>query len=390
MAVGRPDIQALPRTLEQVKAEILRRGGRLNPLEHILAEDAREAAAALNSLDGDHWAAVWSAIGLRHEARGDALQREGADARLVQEAFFAAYANCRTGRYPVASTAGKSAAQQHALRCYRKACAYFSPPQQEIAIAFDGAVFHGYLRVPAAPARPPVVMHWGGVDGWKEDRRRNAELLLQRGIASFAIDMPGTGDNPLRYADPRAVQTFSAALDVLRSLPGIDGSRVGVWGGSFGGYWAARLAHAQAGRLRAAVIQGGNVHFGFQRQWLEPALTQTASNYLLGPASLLEARSWVLGVSTLEEVLAIAPQLSLLDLGLLDGPCAPLLAVNGKLDDQAPIADVYLLLEHGAAKTARVYPQGGHMGRARGESDAPIAALIADWLRRRLEESPAS
>ena len=123
------------------------------------------------------------------------------------------------------------------------------------------------------------------------------------------------------------------------------------------------------------------MHFGFQREWLEPALTRTASTYLLGPASLLDARSWVLGAHSLEEVLDLAPRLSLKDQGLLDGPCAPLLAVNGKRDDQAPIADVHILLEHGAPKTARVYPDGGHMGRTPGMKEDAIAALIAQWLR---------
>jgi hypothetical protein len=47
-----------------------------------------------------------------------------------------------------------------------------------------------------------------------------------------------------------------------------------------------------------------------------------------------------------------------------------LLAVNGKLDDQAPIEDVYLLLEHGNPKEARVYPEG-----LQGEQ-IPLAARI--------------
>jgi dipeptidyl aminopeptidase/acylaminoacyl peptidase len=164
----------------------------------------------------------------------------------------------------------------------------------------------------------------------------------------------------------------------------VDGSRIGVWGGSFGGYWAAKLAFVEAGRLKAAVNQGGGIHYGFQREWLETALTKTASTYLLGPASLLDARSWVLGAKNLEELLAIAPSLSLKTQGLLDRPSAPLLSVNGKKDDQQPIADVYLLAEHGNPKEARVYPEGGHMGRSKDVSDEQVAELIAGWLKMRL------
>ncbi len=368
------------RTLEQVKAEILRRAGRLNPLEAVSVADGKAAAAALQSLDRDHWAAVWCAIGLRHESEGDRLLAGGADPQRVADAYTLAYANCRTGRYPVASTPGKQQAHQHALRNFRKAARYFDPHLQVLEIPFDSGALTAYLQIPAGATRPPVVMHWGGVDGWKEDRQRNSAVLHRHGLATLTIDMPGAGDNPLRYLDAGAERTFSAAIDHLQQRSDVDGARIGVWGGSFGGYWAAKLAHVEVARIKAAVTQGGNVHHGFQRAWLEPALTRTASNYLLGPSSLLDARSWVMGVSTLEEVLARAPALSLQDQGLLDGPSAPLLAVNGKRDDQAPIEDVYLLLEHGQPKSARVYPEGGHMGRTPGMKDSVIADGIAGWL----------
>ena len=69
----------------------------------------------------------------------------------------------------------------------------------------------------------------------------------------------------------------------------------------------------------------------------------------------------------MEEFLEVAPRFSLKTMGLLDKPSAPLLGVNGKLDDQAPVADIYLLLEHGNPKSARIYPDGHHMGRTPGQ-----------------------
>jgi esterase FrsA len=253
-----------------------------------------------------------------------------------------------------------------------------------VEIPFESSKVVGYLQVPRGIDRPPVVMHWGGVDGWKEDRNRNSRALHRAGIATFTMDMPGTGENPLRYAEPGAERTFSAAIDYLATREDIDGSRLGVWGGSFGGYWAAKLAFVEARRIRAAVNQGGGVHHGFQENWLRPALTRTASQYLLGPASLLDARAYVMGVTTLDALLEIAPTLSLKQQGWLERESAPLLAVNGKKDDQQPIEDVYILLEHGNPKEARVFPEGGHMGRSPGVSDAQIADLIVAWLKSRL------
>jgi hypothetical protein len=66
--------------------------------------------------------------------------------------------------------------------------------------------------------------------------------------------------------------------------------------------------------------------------------------------------------------------LSLLDQGLLDQPCAPLLLVNGKEDRQCPIEDVHLLIEHGSPKSVRLFP-GGHMGHT-----PRTVPTIIEWL----------
>ena len=99
--------------------------------------------------------------------------------------------------------------------------------------------------------KPPVVLHWGGVDGWKEDRLRIAKAIMEQGLASLTIDMPGSGENPVLYGDPSAERTFLTWLDYLPQRGEIDGGSVGVWGGSFGAYWAARLAYTAADASRA-------------------------------------------------------------------------------------------------------------------------------------------
>ena len=76
-----------------------------------------------------------------------------------------------------------------------------------------------------------------------------------------------------------------------------------------------------------------------------------------------------MGTESLEEFLEAAPRFSLKTHGLLDKPSAPILGLNGKLDDQAPVDDIYLLMEHGNPKSARIYrmaPYGPHARRARG------------------------
>jgi dienelactone hydrolase len=372
------------RSLDEVKAEFMRRAGRLNPFEEIRREDAERVMNALISLDGDHWAAEWSRIGLGYEAEGDARAKAGAPGVELKELYMHAFDACRVGRYPTPNSPGKLEAYKHSLRMFRKAAKYFDPPLEIVELPFDGNKLTGYLQRPPGVPTPPVVLHWGGVDGWKEDRLRIAKSIMDAGLASLTIDMPGSGENPVLYRDPSAERTFLTWLDHLPARSDIDGQRIAVWGGSFGAYWAARLAFVAAHRLRGAVFHGGNIHYGFQREWLIPAFTTGGATYLFGAQSLLDARGRAMGTKTLEEFLDVAPRFSLLAMGLLDKPSAPILGVNGKLDDQAPVDDIYLLLEHGTPKSARIYPNGHHMGRTPGEPSDHITVTIVEWLRGQL------
>jgi len=371
------------KNLEEIKADILHRAGRINPFERVIKADVEQAIKNITSLDPDLWGREWGKFGAQYEAQAGEQEKQGKK-KAAGETFYLAYEYYRVGRYPVPSSPEKMKCYQGALRSFLKAAPTMEPPLERIEVPFEGKKVVGYLQLPRGIARPPVVMHWGGVDGWKEDRRTNNDVLLKQGFACFTIDMPGTGENPCLGNDPRAERTFSAAMDYLETRSDIDGRRIACMGGSFGGYWAAKLAHTESKRLRGAVNWGAGVHRTFQEDWLRPALTMTASQYLMGPASLLDARSYIFGVRTLEETLKIAPSLSLVTQGLIDQPCAPLLCINGKEDDQHPISDLYLLAEHGSPKDLRIMAGAGHMGRKKGQSNDEVVGIVTKWLKEKL------
>ena len=132
---------------------------------------------------------------------------------------------------------------------------------------------------------------------------------MNAGLASLTIDMPGTRREP--GAVPRSVRRadlFRAGSTICRRAPTSTASALAVWGGSFGAYWAARLAFTAADRIKGAVFHGGNVHYGFQREWLVPAFTTGGATYLFGAQSLLDARGRAMGVKTIEEFLEVAPR----------------------------------------------------------------------------------
>jgi esterase FrsA len=375
-------MEAKSRSLEDIKNDIARRAGRINPFERVDRQEVEGLLGRLTSLDPDLWGSEWGKLGARHEANAEELAKLGK--KEAGEAYYQAYEYYRIGRYPVPSSPEKINCYKGALRSFLKAAPYLDPPLERIEIPFEGKKVVGYLQIPRGVNRPPVVMHWGGVDGWKEDRRSNSEVLHKEGLATFTIDMPGAGENPCLGQEPRAERTFSVAIDYLETRNDIDGKRIAAMGGSFGGYWAAKLAHTEPTRLRGAVNWGAGVHRTFQEEWLRPALTLTASQYLMGPASLLDARSYIFGVKTLEEVLAIAPSLSLVTQGLIDQPSAPLLCINGKEDDQHPISDFYLLAEHGSPKDIRIIADAGHMGRKPGQASDEVQQIVTNWLKQKL------
>ncbi len=371
------------KSFEEVKADILRRAGRINPFERVKKEEIDEVLANLKNLDSDPWGIEWGKIGARHEKLGEEYEKQG-NKKAAGESYYQAYEYYRIGRYPVPSSSEKKNCYKGVLRTYLKAAPYLDPPLERVEIPFEGKKVVGYLQVPPTPKPPPVVLHWGGVDGWKEDRGSNSEYLHKEGLATFTVDMPGAGENPCLGQEPRAERTFSAAMDYLETRKDIDGKRIAVMGGSFGGYWATKMAYIEAKRLKGAVNWGAGCHLTFQEEWLRPALTVTASQYLMGPASLLDARSYIFGVKTLEEVLKIAPSLSLLTQGIIDQPSAPLLCINGKEDDQHPIQDIYLLTEHGGPKDVRLIPGAGHMGRKPGQVSNEVQQIITTWLKQKL------
>src|SRR5579863_7713259 len=179
------------RSLDEVKAEFMRRAGRLNPFEDIRREDAERVMKALTTLDKDHWAQEWSKIGLGYEEKADARAKAGAPATELAELYMHAFHACRVGRYPTPNSPKKIEAYKHSLRMFRKAAKYFDPPLEVIEVPFDGKKLIGCLQRPPGVTKPPVVLHWGGVDGWKEDRLRIANAIVAQNLASLTVDMPG-------------------------------------------------------------------------------------------------------------------------------------------------------------------------------------------------------
>jgi dipeptidyl aminopeptidase/acylaminoacyl peptidase len=152
-------------------------------------------------------------------------------------------------------------------------------PRQVVYEAPDGVKVHAQLfEAPGfSGKRPAIVFVHGGPPrqmllGWHySDYYTNAyaanQYLASRGYVVLAVNYRlgiGYGQDFHRPADAGArgaseYQDVKAGGEYLRSLPQVDGARIGVYGGSYGGYLTA-LALGRDSDLFAAGVDIHGVH----------------------------------------------------------------------------------------------------------------------------------
>lgn len=228
-----------------------------------------------------------------------------------------------------------------------------------------------YLVPPGASASnpAPLVLIITGLDGYRTELAVWQYGWLTKGVATLIAEIPGTGDSPAARQDPTSPdRQWSSVLDWLDQQKEVDHKRIIVWGFSTGGYYALRVAHTHKDRLLGSVSLGGGAHHMFDREWLENV------NKLEYPFDLANTLTYKFGYPDLESFIKEAPKFSLLNDGTLDKPCAQMLLVNGNDDEIFPIDDMFVSLEHGVPKQARMVKGKKHMG----EPDSFF--IILKWI----------
>jgi len=135
----------------------------------------------------------------------------------------------------------------------------------------DGSTeFEGYLAFDGAKdkRRPGVLVfhQWSGCSAFEQEK---AEWLAGLGYAALAVDMYGTGKRGTNPAENGALMTplvndraelrkrAEAALRHLKSLPMVDGDRIGAIGFCFGGLCVLDVARAAMPGVRGVVSLHG-------------------------------------------------------------------------------------------------------------------------------------
>jgi len=233
----------------------------LHPMVFTSYEDHQRVFAKLTSLDRDQWAAAYSAGAAPFEKMAREAEEKG-DERAAKDHYFHAYGLYRMARFQTTNSVGKRAAYRKSQEMYRAALRYLPYRFERVEIPFQGKPEEGdrsigyFIRRRGNDRSRPLLILWAGIDTFKEDRTEIWEPVIASGLSLLLIDMPGTGDAPLKGSED-AERLWDAVLDWCTTRPEIDPEHIGAWGGSTGGYWAAKVAHTHRERLAAVVAQGG-------------------------------------------------------------------------------------------------------------------------------------
>ena len=123
-------------------------------------------------------------------------------------------------------------------------------PEDVVYRSFDGTEIHGFLYRPAgasADAPVPAILypHGGPTSYYGEEWDGHAQYFVDRGYAWLAINFRGSTTygrdfERLNHGDWGVGDTKDclAAADFLAGLDWVDGSRLGVFGASYGSYMA--------------------------------------------------------------------------------------------------------------------------------------------------------
>jgi dienelactone hydrolase len=329
--------------------------------------DASDYARITTSLSRwDDWCAAWCAGAEEHLALAETALAEGRN-RTAGEFFARAATYFHFGKFLFVHDLDQAkAAHARAVDAINRAIPLFIPPGSREEIAFEGSKLVGIFRAPDANGPHPTVILIPGLDSTKEEFREVERAFLDRGMAVFALDGPGQGEAewslPIR---PEWDLVGEAVFSHLQTMSQVDSERIGIWGVSLGGFYAARMASSEL-PIKGTVALSGPFNFGAAWKNLNP-LTRHA----------FEVRSFS---ASPEDAERRANEMTL-D-GFADKITTPLLVIMGKRDRLFSWQDGQRLASEARGESQFLLLDEGNHGCA--NVTYRHRPLSADWMAARL------
>jgi dipeptidyl aminopeptidase/acylaminoacyl peptidase len=248
--------------------------------------------------------------------------------------------------------------------------------------SFDGRMISAFVWVPFNLKRDgnaaAVVLPHGGPTGQVVDSfNRNAQLLASRGFLVIAPNVRGSTGYGIEFQNANIkdlggsdLKDEIAGVDFLKATGFVDSKRVGIWGGSYGGYMTLMAIGKAPNVWSAAVDEYGILNWLTMLQHEDPSLQEYEKVLLGDPVkdrAIYEASS---------------------PLQYIRSETAPLLVLQGENDIRVPREEaeqvVGILKAEGRTVDAVYYPEEGH-GFVKREHQRDELTRSVDWLQKYLQ-----
>jgi dienelactone hydrolase len=322
------------------------------------------------------WSYEWMQLASQFETRaGDAARR--GDRHGARQAFLKASLYYALGYFPDNATPEQQSSHDKHVAAYVAASEFFDHAMDVVRIGLDGADIVVHLHRPRGIAAPPLILWNGGTDWWKAGYHGLISMLVQRGFAVAAFDLPGTGESTAWRLGADGDRLHRRVLDYFEARGGFDFGRVGVVGVSFGGNYAVRVA-ASDPRVKAAVNFCGPIRRAFH---IPPDVRARVAASAEGGTLRAVARASGLGP---QDAAVFQERFDLVKLGIVgEGRViqVPILSVNGTRDPLVPVEDLEVV--HRSSPRGEVWLLG--LGSHCAIEYSPLVwPQVFDWLEDRL------
>lgn len=287
-------------------------------LAHASAQNLAPQAVLDRIVTDDGGPGSWTAEWLR---AGEALERDGK--------LLAAVTHYNLARFPFVDGSARAEALHRCVSVFDR-WRREVPGIERLEVELDGGRVRAWAAGLSSSEPRPVLLMCGGIVSIKEQWAPVLPELVRYGFAGVVTELPGVGENELRY-DASSTALFTAVLDAVADRA--DTSRTYALALSFSGHLALRALPTEP-RIRGIVGAGAPIAAFFtDEEWQRqvPRITVDTLAHLTHttPQTVFDhIRDW-----------ALTPK----ELAAVDVPVA---YVASRRDEIIPPADPALLREH--------------------------------------------
>ncbi|WP_285019006.1 alpha/beta hydrolase [Novosphingobium sp. fls2-241-R2A-195] len=218
------------------------------------------------------------------------------------------------------------------MELFHKGAALRGIHVEKVEIPYEGGSYTGIFHHDGSGTPRPTLVSVNGLDSMKEQvfMAGHAQSNLERGMNTLFVDQPGTGEAIRKRGLPAVFdgeRWGTPALEYLLTRDDVDHDRIGIFGLSFGGYHAPRIA-ANEPRYALCAVMGANHVWGKrQRERVANEGENPVPHYW-------DHVKWVFGFDDRDALLEYTDQVDLT--GQVEKIRVPFLITHGENDRQIP------------------------------------------------------